>query len=104
MLNKENILTYLKEIKPLLEQDGIVSLGLFGSFAQNENNKNSDIDILIETSDTFINRYRGFEAFIKLEELRENISKKFHKKVDIFDKNSPNSRVKDIILKEVIYA
>jgi predicted nucleotidyltransferase len=103
MYNKENILDYLKQIKPKLEDDGIVSLGLFGSFATNENKNQSDIDILIETSDEFINKYRGFKAFSRLEEIRNDISNKFNNSVDIFDKNSPNSAIKEQILKEVIY-
>jgi predicted nucleotidyltransferase len=103
MYNKENILDYLKQIKPKLKDDGIVSLGLFGSFATNENKNQSDIDILIETSDEFINKYRGFKAFSRLEEIRKDISNKFNNSVDIFDESSPNSAIKEQILKEVIY-
>jgi predicted nucleotidyltransferase len=103
MDNREDIINYLKEIKPKLESDGIVSLGLFGSFATNENHKNSDVDILIETSDKFLKKYSGFKAFSKLEEIRKSLSKKLKHKVDIFDKSSPNSTIKEQILKEVIY-
>ena len=34
MLTKDEILDYLKEIKPKLQEDGIIKLGLFGSFAK----------------------------------------------------------------------
>ena len=103
-MDKKEILKYLETLKSKLQKDGIVSIGLFGSFAKESPDKDSDIDILIETSDAFINKYRGWDAFIYIDEnIREKISNKFHKKVDIFDKNS-NSSIKEQILKDVCYA
>ena len=103
-MDKKEILKYLETLKSKLQKDGIVSIGLFGSFAKESADKDSDIDILIETSDAFINKYRGWDAFIYIDEnIREKISNKFHKKVDIFDKNS-NSSIKEHILKDVCYA
>ena len=103
-MDKKEILKYLETLKSKLQKDGIVSIGLFGSFAKESADKDSDIDILIETSDAFINKYRGWDAFIYIDEnIREKISNKFHKKVDIFDKNS-NSSIKEEILKDVCYA
>jgi len=103
-MDKKEILKYLETLKSKLQKDGIVSIGLFGSFAKESADKDSDIDILIETSDAFINKYRGWDAFIYIDEnIREKISNKFHKKVDIFDKNS-NSAIKEQILKDVCYA
>ena len=103
-MDKKEILKYLETHKSKLQKDGIVSIGLFGSFAKESADKDSDIDILIETSDAFINKYRGWDAFIYIDEnIREKISNKFHKKVDIFDKNS-NSSIKEEILKDVCYA
>jgi len=58
-----------------LEKDGIVSLGLFGSFARGDEDEN----------------------------IRQVIEEKLHKKVDIFDKNS-NSAIKDKVVKEACYA
>lgn len=34
ILKKENILKYLSDIKPKLEKDGIIKIGLFGSYAK----------------------------------------------------------------------
>ena len=102
-MNKKEILEYLETLKLELQEDGIVSLGLFGSFVKGNISKDSDIDILIETSETFMKKYRGWDAFVYIDEnIREKVAKKFHKKVDIFDKNS-NSAIKEQILKEVCY-
>ncbi len=103
MPTKQNIINYLKELKPILEKEGIVLLGLFGSFAKDENSQNSDIDIMYETTDKFIQKFRGWDAFTYLQEnLREKVANKFHSKVDLFDKNS-NSSIKEKVIKEVIY-
>ena len=48
---KEAILHYLKEIKPELEEYGIEKIALFGSFATDEQNVYSDIDIAIVSKD-----------------------------------------------------
>lgn len=106
MLNKDEILAYLRELKPKLEKDGITNLGLFGSFAKNSADLSSDIDITLETTPKFVEKFIGFKAVIYLEDLRENISNYFHRNVDFCDiagfKN--NKEKKDYILDRVIYA
>lgn len=44
------ILQKLKSIKPEYQPEGVDILGVFGSYARNEADKDSDIDILIETT------------------------------------------------------
>jgi predicted nucleotidyltransferase len=102
-MSSKDIVLFLKTLKPQLEKDGIVSLGLFGSFARGEEDNDSDIDILIETTEKFMQKYKSWDAFVYIDEnIREVIEKKFHKKVDIFDKNS-NSAIKSEIMKETCY-
>ncbi|MBU0475580.1 MAG: nucleotidyltransferase domain-containing protein [Bacteroidetes bacterium] len=49
-MNKAIILKTLKEYKTLNQNRyGIKSIGVFGSYSRNEENENSDIDIVIET-------------------------------------------------------
>ena len=43
-MKKEDILTKLKELKQIYAQEGFVIYGLFGSYARDEQNQNSDID------------------------------------------------------------
>ncbi len=45
MPNKNDILTKLKELQPTYEKEGVVILGLFGSYAKDTQTKFSDIDI-----------------------------------------------------------
>ena len=103
METQEDILQFLKTLKPKLSKDGIKTLGLFGSFAKNENNRYSDIDIVYESSETFREKFKGWTAFTYLNEnLRDKISNHFHIQVDLFDLNSGSS-IRDKVEKEAIY-
>ena len=78
-------------------------MGLFGSVSKETNNINSDIDIVYETSDKFIDKYKGWSAFTYLNtHLRDKISKKFQTNVDMFDLNSSSS-IKEKIKNEALY-
>ena len=101
--NKTEILNFLKTLKPALKAEGILSLGLFGSIAKETNTEKSDIDIVYETSDVFINNHKGWSAFTYLNtHLRDKISHKFNTHVDMFDLNS-SSALKDKIKDEALY-
>jgi len=101
--SKHEILLFLQTLKPELFAQGIVALGLFGSVAKETNNTNSDIDIVYETSDKFIDKYKGWSAFTYLNSnLREKIAKKFDTHVDMFDLNSSSS-IKEKVKNEALY-
>lgn len=102
-LNSQTILNKLKDINPLIENDGIKLLGLFGSYSRNEATQNSDIDILIETTPLFLEKYKGLKAFTKLEELKINLENIFEKNVDIVDKQGLIQKNNTYILNKAIY-
>jgi len=48
-ITKEHIISSLKKDKPLLQNEmGVKNLALFGSYANNSQREDSDIDFLIE--------------------------------------------------------
>ena len=50
-MDKKALKEKIKELKPVLEKKyKVKSIGLFGSFARDEANEDSDIDILVEFS------------------------------------------------------
>jgi predicted nucleotidyltransferase len=99
MLTQKNILNYLSENKILFrEQFHIVKIGVFGSFARNEQNADSDIDILIELEDNVSN------VFDLKWTLRELLTKQFQREVDICNTKHIKSYAKEFILKDAIYA
>jgi predicted nucleotidyltransferase len=51
MLTQQTILSRLRENKPHLASEfGVSRLGLFGSFAQETTDDNSDVDLIVELS------------------------------------------------------
>lgn len=77
-------------------------MALFGSFSRDEQNVYSDIDIAIVKDKTFRDNYCVYHYFDVVKKIKKNISKKFHRGVDIFDLDS-NSEFKHSIKKELIY-
>ena len=98
MLTQQNILNFLNENKLFLrEHFHVVKIGIFGSFARNEQNSDSDIDILIEMDNNISNVYD-----LKWD-LREFLENQFHREVDICNAKHIKPYAKDYILKDAIY-
>lgn len=95
MDTKENVEERLKRSKPLLKAKyGVSKIGVFGSYAKNEQTKKSDMDILVEFSDPI-----GWR-FI---DLKDELEKILGCKVDLATKDALKPQIKDTILQEVIY-
>jgi len=94
-LTKNEIIAFLKEQKEFLKSEFFVDkIGLFGSFARDEANEQSDIDIVIVSSKKdFYNRYR----------LKEFLKQHLKKDIDIGYLDSLRSYIKKQIEKEIIY-
>lgn len=97
MLKKTEIENKLAELKPILSSKYYVKqVGLFGSYSENLQTEESDIDILVQ----FEKGNKGFFNFIRLKIFLEN---ELGKKVDLVMKDSVKSRLKKRIFKEVRY-
>ncbi len=95
MISKNEILSKLRELKPILYHDyAVKEIGLFGSFSDNTFTNNSDIDILVE-----LERPIGWK-FFSLELYLEEI---FDRKIDLITKNALKEQIRDVILKQVNY-
>lgn len=95
MTNKAEIITKLKELKPILRKEySVKKIGLFGSFSDNTNTEASDIDILIE-----LEKPIGWK-FFTLELFLQNI---FDRKIDLVTRNAVKEQIKEQILKQVHY-
>lgn len=93
---RDNILTYLADIKNELAKDGIVSLALFGSFAKNEQSVYSDIDIAIKKEKDYLKKRTAYNYFEEVAKIKEMIRKKFHRNSDVFDMKKS---VEEILMK-----
>ena len=96
-------LNILKESKNEIAKDGFFILGVFGSYARDENKFSSDVDILYDTDADFFKRYGGFGSFVKLDEIKESLTKRLQIPVDIVRKKGlPQSSLREIE-KEMVY-
>jgi len=95
-MTKIEILDFLREQKMYLKEHfNIDAIGLFGSYARDEANHQSDIDLAIVTSTkSFSNRYQ----------LKTYLEKAFNKSVDIGYLDSLRTYIRKSIQKEIIYA
>jgi len=91
-----NIQRELSKLKPYLrEKYGVKKIGVFGSYARGEEKESSDIDILIE-----LEKPIGWEFFY----LKDYLEKKLGREVDLVTVNALKPRIRERILREVIYA
>lgn len=81
--------------KELYEKYKIKEIGIFGSFVRGEEDKESDIDILVE--------FEEVPGLIKFIEIEEYLSRLLGRKVDLIRKPAIRKELKDKILKEVVY-
>jgi len=101
-VNKADIIKYLREIKADLSSDGIIKLGLFGSFSRGDDSVYSDIDIAIQKESNYLQSRSAYDYFDEVSKIKELIRKKFHRNSDIFDLDS-NSSMREEIMKDLIY-
>ena len=95
MNNKNEILSFLKSNKQiLLDKYNVTKIGLFGSYAKDTANENSDIDILIQSSK---------KDFFLRDDLKEYLEMHFNKTVDIGYIDSIRKFYKDKIQEDIIY-
>lgn len=95
MLTRADIENKLKQIKPELTDKFQVSrIGYFGSFANDRQTENSDLDLLVEFSEPIGWRFFTLEQFLE---------KAFGVPIDLVTKNALKERMKEPILNQVHY-
>jgi len=98
MNKKDEILDQLQKLKPIYEKEGLILLGLFGSYAKNTQTKFSDIDIVYKLDyDKFSQKYiGGFSKLLRIDDIKKELQNTFKKQVD-FVPDSNKAMMKDLI-------
>lgn len=94
---KEHILALLQEHQAELRRFGVKRCGVFGSFARNQSQSQSDVDILVE----FEADQKTFDNFIQLAFFLEDL---FGRRIDLVTTESLSPYIGPHILREVEYA
>jgi predicted nucleotidyltransferase len=102
-MNNNKIKTKREIMKILKQREGelthkfkVKEIGLFGSYIRDEQNKKSDIDILVKFAEQGIT----FDNYMNLKFYLEEL---FSVKVDLVTKDSIKKTLKPYILQEVVY-
>lgn len=99
---KKEIIKFLIDLKEELLKNGFSKIALFGSYARDDTNLYSDIDIAIQKDKNYLQKYTAYEYFEQVASIKDLVRKKFQKNSDIFDLDS-NSSMKKNIEKDLIY-
>ncbi|MCF6172720.1 MAG: nucleotidyltransferase domain-containing protein [Campylobacteraceae bacterium] len=99
MQNKDQILSTLTKLKSSYASDGIILLGLFGSYSKDTYHKFSDIDIAYKIDkERFSKNYHGgFAKLLRIDDIRQELQGIFHRPVDLVSNSNK------LILKDIIY-
>ncbi|MBN2284814.1 MAG: nucleotidyltransferase family protein [Tissierellales bacterium] len=97
MYNSSDIMKTLNNGMSFIERFHVSKIGLFGSFARNEQTEDSDVDILVEFKE-------GQETFDNYMDLKFYLEDLFQRKVDLVIFNSIKPSMKRIIMESVRYA
>lgn len=96
-LSKNEIINLIKAEKSFLKENfGVLNIGLFGSYAKDQQTSDSDIDFLVEFEKPRFDWIAGLNIYME---------KKFDRKIEIIRKRTLNkSRFFERIEQEIIYA
>ncbi len=95
-MNRDQIVHRLRELKPQLQSEFNVSqIGLFGSFARGDNTRTSDLDVLVDFSETI--------SLFRMVSLKDLLSTRLHrKKLDLVPLKMLRPELKDAIMRDLI--
>ena len=101
----QNITALISNKKKQYMQEGFEIVGIFGSYARGNANKYSDVDIAYKLDfKIFDKQFKGgFSKLLRIEEIKEELQKLLHLKVDLISMNSDNIRFKKKIEKDMLY-
>jgi uncharacterized protein len=97
MTTKDNIIDTLRMHKHELAEFGIRNVGLFGSYLRDEQNRDSDIDLLID----FEPENENFDNYMAVYDFLERLFR--NEKIEVVTMNGLSPYIGPKILKEVQY-
>lgn len=98
-----DIIEQIKQLKTRYAEEGFEILGVFGSVARGENTEDSDVDLLYALDTPFMEKNRGFVAFERIEQIREELQEVFKRRVDLAARNGLSRTGRKYILEETVY-
>jgi uncharacterized protein len=98
MVRKDEILSFLRDNKEeLFTNYQLIKIGLFGSFARDEETEDSDIDLIVEFQPHTANLSE------KKSEIKKLVAERFNRKVDLCREKYIKPYFKPQIVESAIY-
>lgn len=99
------VLEKIKQLKPKLQDEGFEIIGVFGSFARDEETPDSDIDILYQIKNTnkYLEKYSGWDSILHIVEIKEFLKKELQREIDFVDKTTLSPISNKYIQKDLVY-
>ena len=101
-MNKETILQNLHHFNDTHKNDGFVLVSLFGSYARGTEDMFSDIDITYKINHDIFFKNDAFAKLDKINDIKKELEKKVHKKVDLIPANTKNKQIQKTLKQEQI--
>ena len=102
ILTRREILDALQEQRKVLRKYKVKKIGLFGSYAREDQTGHSDIDLLVEFDDTaFDDNYSGYSDNYR--ELSNFLKRILSKKVDLVTMEMISPYIKPYALREATF-
>lgn len=104
-MDTQTLVHQLQRLKPKYESAGFTILGIFGSVARGSATIKSDIDILYSINDiqSYLLRYRGWDAVNHIVETKNELIKDLGNDIDFVDISTLSEIGKKYILHDLIY-
>lgn len=102
MNTKEKILKNLILLNKKYQDTGFKIASLFGSYARGAQDTFSDIDLTYSINHELFFKNDAFAKLAKIEEIKTELEKKFHTKVDLIPMNTKNTFIQESLQKEQI--
>ena len=97
-MKRDDIIARLKEREADLRAHGVTHAALFGSVARNEQNADSDIDILVELDPAMVATIFDYAG------VKDYVASLFQGSVDVIDREALKPRVRPRATADAIYA
>ena len=94
--DKDQILKMILNNQKNIRAFGVSRIGLFGSFVHDEQNEESDIDLIVQFE-------QGKKSYMKFINLSDYLEKLFDKRVDLLTEKALNPYMKSRVEKEAVY-
>ncbi|MGB9801792.1 MAG: nucleotidyltransferase family protein [Arcobacter sp.] len=102
MNTKNEILKNLTALNAKYKNSGFKIFSLFGSYARGNQDSFSDIDLTYSIDHELFFKDNAFAKLAKIEEIKNELEKEFHTKVDLIPSNTKNMLIQKSLKEEQI--